>query len=205
MKNKNQLSLYLSGGSSSRTPASVDQRPISKLYFAILPDPEIAAQSHRLASSLHRQHRFFAKPRRSDLFHVTLYGIGSFRGLPEETVFAAMEAASRVRKRRCSVTFYRAVSFGKGDNRPLVLWNENGNAELKAIYEELADSMQLTGITPAKEKQVEPHMTLLYRGRVVPDIMLEEPVIWTPKDFVLINSLQGQSIHEHLCYWTLHD
>ena len=125
--------------------------------------------------------------------------------MPEETVFAAMEAASRVRKRRCSVTFDRAVSFGKGDNRPLVLWNENGNAELKAIYEELADSMQLTGITPAKEKQVEPHMTLLYRGRVVPDIMLEEPVIWTPKDFVLINSLQGQSTHEYLCYWTLHD
>lgn len=51
------------------------------------------------------------------------------------------------------------------------------NAELKAIYEELVYSMRLTGITPAKEKRVEPHMTLLYRGRVVPDIMLDEPVI----------------------------
>lgn len=116
-----------------------------------------------------------------------------------------MEAASRVSKRCCPVTFDRAVSFGNGDNRPLVLWKSNGNAELKAIYEELAGSMRLTGIMPAKQKPIEPHMTLLYRGRVVPDIMLEEPVIWTAKDFVLINSLQGQSIHEHLCYWTLRD
>lgn len=103
------------------------------------------------------------------------------------------------------MVFDRAVGFGNGDNRPLVLWNKDGNAELKAIYQELVDAMRLTGITPAKEKPVEPHMTLLYHGQLVPDIMLEEPVSWTAKDFVLINSLQGQSIHQHLCYWTLRD
>jgi len=205
MKNKDQLSLYLSGGSSSRTLPPIDQRPISELYFAILPDPEIAAKSHKLAGNFHRRYRFFAKPRKANLLHVTLYTIGSFRYLPEETVFAAMEAASRVRKPSCSVVFDRAVSFGNGDNRPLVLWNENGNTELKAIYQELVDAMRLTGIAPIKEKPVEPHMTLLYQGHPVPDIVLEEPVSWTAKDFVLINSLQGESIHEHLCYWTLRD
>ncbi|MGZ9723256.1 2'-5' RNA ligase family protein [Rhizobium miluonense] len=205
MKNNGQLSLNLSGGSRSRAPPPVDQGPISELYFAILPDAESAARSHELAGNFHRQYRFFAKPRRADLLHVTLYTIGSFRCLPEETAFAAMEAASRVRKPSCPVVFDRAVSFGNGDNRPLVLWNKNGNAELKAIYQELVDAMRLTGIAPTKEKPVEPHMTLLYQGRIVPDIMLEEPVSWTAKDFVLINSLQGESIHQHLCYWTLRD
>lgn len=205
MKNNRQLSLYLSGGSYNRTPQPVDQEPVSELYFAVLPDAESAARSHKLAGNFHRQYRFFARPRRADLLHVTLYTIGSFRCLPEETVFAAMEAASRVRKPSCPVVFDQAVSFGGGDNRPLVLWNRNGNPELKAIHQELVDAMRLTGIAPEKEKPVEPHMTLLYRGQIVPDIVLEEPVSWTAKDFVLINSLQGQSTHQHLCYWTLRD
>ncbi|KAA1185626.1 2'-5' RNA ligase family protein [Rhizobium tropici] len=205
MKNNGQLSLYFSGGSCSRTSTPIDQWPISELYFAVLPDPETAARSFKLAGNFHRQYRSFAKPRRADLLHVTLFTIGSFRCLPEEMAFAAMEAASRVRKPSCPVVFDRAVGFGNGDNRPLVLWNKDGNAELKAIYQELVDAMRLTGITPAKEKPVEPHMTLLYHGQLVPDIMLEEPVSWTAKDFVLINSLQGQSIHQHLCYWTLRD
>ncbi len=188
-----------------RAPAPIDQGPVNEFYFAILPDVAIAARSHELAGHLRRQHRFSTKPRRPDLFHVTLYPIGSFRRLPEEVAFAAMEAASRVRKSRFPVVFDRAVSFGNGDNRPLVLWNKHGNAELKALHQELADAMRLTGIMPTKEKPVEPHMTLLYQGHLVPDIMLAEPVSWTARDFVLINSLQGEAKHEHLCYWTLHD
>ncbi|OED00137.1 2'-5' RNA ligase family protein [Rhizobium sp. YK2] len=205
MKNNGQLSLYLAGGSHMRAPAPIDQGPVNEFYFALLPDAAIAARSHELAGHLRRQHRFSTKPRRPDLFHVTLYPIGSFRYLPEEVAFAAMEAASRVRKSRFPVVFDRAVSFGNGDNRPLVLWNKDGNAELKALYQELADAMRLTGIVLTKEKSVEPHMTLLYQGHLVPDIMLDEPVSWTARDFVLINSLQGEAKHEHLCYWTLHD
>ena len=203
MKNKDQLSLYLSGGSSSRTLPPIDQRPISELYFAILPDPEIAAKSHKLAGNFHRRYRFFAKPRKANLLHVTLYTIGSFRYLPEETVFAAMEAASRVRKPSCSVVFDRAVSFGNGDNRPLVLWNENGNTELKAIYQELVDAMRLTGIAPIKEKPVEPHMTLLYDYRSVPETILSEPIVWTAKSFVLVNSLVGEGRHVDIEEWPL--
>jgi 2'-5' RNA ligase len=205
MKNNGQLSLYLAGGAHTRTPPPIDQEPINKFYFALLPDAAIAARSHELAGHLRRQHRFSTKPRRADLFHVTLYPIGSFHCLPEEVAFAAMEAASRVRKPPFSVVFDRAVSFGNGDNRPLVLWSKDGNAELKALHQELADAMRLTGIAPAKESSVEPHMTLLYQGHLVPDIMLEEPVSWTARDFVLINSLQGEARHDHLCYWTLHD
>ncbi|MBN8949748.1 MULTISPECIES: 2'-5' RNA ligase family protein [unclassified Rhizobium] len=209
MRNKRQhngqLSLYLNGGPRSRILPPADHGPFSELYFAVLPDEESAARSHELAGNFHRQYRSFAKPRRADLLHVTLYAIGSFRNLPEETAFAAMEAASRVRKPSCPVVFDEVVSFGNGDNRPLVLWNRNGNAELKAIYRELVDAMRLTGIAPPKERPVEPHMTLLYRGQSVPDIRLEKPVSWTARDFVLINSLQGEATHEHLGYWILRD
>ncbi len=140
-----------------------------------------------------------------DLLHITLYEIGAFHDIPEEIAFAAMQAASTIGKSSFQVAFDRAVSFGSKDNRPLVLWNKDGNAELKALHRELDDAMRMTGFKRIGEKSVEPHMTLLYRGHLVPEIMLEEPVTWTAKDFVLINSLQGQSIHDHLCYWTLRD
>lgn len=207
MKNSGQLSLNLGNGSRSRTPPPPGQEPANGLYFAILPDQETAARSFELAGTFHRQYGFSTKPRRKDLFHITLYQmqIDPTRELPEDVAFAAMEAASTIRKRSFPVLFDRAVSFGNKDNRPLVLWNKDGNAELKALHRELDEAVELTGFKRGREKLVEPHMTLLYRGHVIPDILLEEPVSWTARDFVLINSLYGKATHDHLCYWTLHD
>jgi 2'-5' RNA ligase len=97
MRNDGQLSLNLGGGSRAGKSAA-DPVYRDALYFAVLPDPEIALLSLDLASELRRQYGFSTKPRRSDLSHITLYKIGSFPGLPEEAAFAAMQAASTVRK-----------------------------------------------------------------------------------------------------------
>jgi len=202
MRNNRQLSLNLGGGSRTGKSAA-DPAYRDALYFAVLPDPEIASLSLKLASDLRRRYGFSTKPRRSDLSHITLYAIGSYLGLPEEAAFAAMQAASTVRKPSFQVVFDRAVSFGNGDNRPLVLWCKEGNTELKALHRELDDAMQLTGFANDNRKKFEPHMTLLYRGHVVPEVMLDKPVTWTVRDFVLIHSLQGVGEHKHLCYWPL--
>jgi len=204
MRNNGQLSLNLGTGS-QRRKSKADPTNVEALYFAILPDTDIASASFDLANDLRTQYGFSAKPRRSDLSHVSLYQIGSYSGLPEEAAFAAMQAASTVRGPSFQVEFDRAVSFGGGDNRPLVLWNKEGNAELKALYREIDDAMQLTGFARHHGRTFEPHMTLLYRGHLVPEIMLERPVTWTVRDFVLVNSLQGKARHEHLCYWLLSD
>jgi 2'-5' RNA ligase len=201
MKNSGQLSFNLGrprGQQSETGPTHVEA-----LYFAILPDPDTAALSFELASDLRAQHGFSAKPRRSDLSHITLYPIGTYTGLPEEAAFAAMQAASTIRKPSFQVIFDRAVSFGNNNNRPLVLWNKQGNAELKTLHRELNEAMQLTGFANDDGAKFEPHMTLLYRGHLIPEVILEKPVTWTVRDFVLINSLQGKGKHEHLCYWPL--
>lgn len=204
MKSNGQLSLNL-GGEARKRISDIGPAPASELYFAILPDPPIATYTRELAGNFRRQYRFSTKPRRADLFHVTLYKIGSYHCLPEEAAFAAMHAASTVSKLCFQITFDRAVSFGNNDNRPLVLWNKDGNNELKALHRELDHAMRLTGIGGYSGKPIEPHMTLLYQGHLIPEIMLSEPVTWTVRDFVLINSLQGEATHEHLCYWPLYD
>lgn len=202
MKNNGQLSLNLGEGSQAGKSAA-DPAYEDALYFAILPDPEIASLSLELASDLRRQYGFSTKPRQSDLSHVTLYTIRFFRGQPEEAAFAAMQAASTVRKPSFQVVFDRAVSFGNGDNRPLVLWCREGNTELRALHRELDDAMRLTGFANDDGKKFEPHMTLLYRGHFIPEVILDKPVTWTVRDFVLIHSLQGEGEHKHLCYWLL--
>jgi 2'-5' RNA ligase len=63
--------------------------------------------------------------------------------------------------------------------------------------------MQLTGFANDNGKKFEPHMTLLYQGHVIPEVMLDKPVTWTVRDFALVHSLQGESKHEQLCYWLL--
>lgn len=204
MRNSGQLSLNLGGRAGKRT-SKIGPTSASELYFAILPDPGIATHSRKLAANFRRKYRFSTKPRRADLFHVTLYKIGSYHCPPEEAAFAAMQAASTVSKLSFQITFDRAVSFGNKDNRPLVLWSKDGNDELKALHRELDDAMRLTGIAGYNGKPIEPHMTLLYQGHLIPEVMLDEPITWTVRDFVLINSLQGEAKHEHLCYWPLRD
>ncbi|MBB5575298.1 MULTISPECIES: 2'-5' RNA ligase family protein [Rhizobium] len=205
MKNNGQLSLNLGGGSRVRK-SEADPMHSDALYFAILPDREVASSSAELAGHLRRQYGFSTKPRRSDLFHITLYPLGSYNGRPEpphEVAFAAMQAASTVSKTSFQVVFDRAVSFGNGDNRPLVLWRKEGNAELKALYRELDDAMRHIGFASDGREKFEPHMTLLYRGHLIPEVILDEPVTWTVRDFVLVHSLQGEGEHKHLCYWPL--
>ncbi|MFS8116421.1 2'-5' RNA ligase family protein [Rhizobium jaguaris] len=205
MKNIGQLSLNLGGGSRIRK-SEADPTHSAALYFAILPDSGVASLSAKLASDLHRQYRFSKKPRPSDLFHITLYPLGSYTGVhepPHEVAFAAMQAASTVRKPSFQVVFDRAVSFGNGDNRPLVLWCKEGNAELKALHQELDDAMRLTGFANDDRRKFEPHMTLLYRGHLIPEVVLDEPVKWTVREFFLVHSLQGEGKHEQLCYWLL--
>jgi RNA 2',3'-cyclic 3'-phosphodiesterase len=205
MKNNGQLSLHL-GDAPRKRGAATDPLQSDTLFFALLPDPEIASLGVRLAGDMRRQYGFRTKPRPWDLFHITLYHLQSYDGLREsrhEVAFAAMQAASMIRSRTFQVIFDQAVSFGKDDNRPLVLWRKDGNAEVKALHRELHDAMQLTGFANEREKKFEPHMTLLYRGHHIPEVALEKHVCWTVRDFVLIRSLQGEGEHEHLCYWPL--
>lgn len=63
--------------------------------------------------------------------------------------------------------------------------------------------MRFTGFANNDRREFEPHMTLLYRGQLIPEVVLDEPVGWTVRDFVLVHSLQGEGRHEHLCYWLL--
>ena len=64
--------------------------------------------------------------------------------------------------------------------------------------------MKKAGIGQSVTPGFTPHLTLLYGDRIVTERSIE-PIRWTVRDFVLVQSLRGrgESKHIHLARWPL--
>ena len=101
------------------------------------------------------------------------------------------------------VAFDRVVSFGRGHGRrPLVLWGGDGLFGLFALHRAIHAALSDAGIVNPAEPPFEPHLTLLRDQCVVRETFIP-PVCWTVREFVLIDSLQGQGEHVSLGCWPL--
>jgi len=119
-------------------------------------------------------------------------------------VAKAISAAATIAMPPFEVTFDRALSFlGRSGNRPFVLRGCDGLVTLEAFHDILGAALHKAGLTYRKAKpQYTPHVTLLYGDSLI----LERPVetvTWTVREFVLVHSLSGRSVHVPLARWPL--
>lgn len=173
------------------------------LYFAALPDPEIANLTASLTWDQSRRNGLSREPRQHDLYHASIYPIDIASRSREEAIFAAMQAASTIHLPSFELIFDRVATFGNGNNRQYVLWCRQGNIGLKILRQELATAMQSLGFDSDVLDNFAPHMTLFYCRRALPEVMLEKPIVWTVKTFTLVNSFQGEGEHGHVWHWSL--
>ena len=113
-----------------------------------------------------------------------------------------MVAAASVRMAPFEVVFDRVATFG-GDGRPLVLKaaTESAVAAVRAL--DHAIGVARAGIGErVRPRDFEPHMTVSYHGAQMTETAIE-PIRWAARDFVLIDSHQGEHIHEVLGRWPL--
>jgi 2'-5' RNA ligase len=172
------------------------------LFFAVFPGEAAAAQLTKTAQQLCIRHRLDARAFRPERFHVSLFGFGGYAGLPPALVGGAFDAAATVAAAPFEVTFDRAVSF-LGRPRPLVLCSEDDIPELIAFQRNLGHAIEKVGLGRAKP-QYTPHVTMLYDERAIEDHAVE-PVRWTVRDFVLVQSLRGKGQYNILGRWSLCD
>jgi len=179
-------------------PAPLAAHP-AQVFFTIKPDPGAALQIQRLTDRLGPSHCLTGQIVSPDRLHVSLNSLG-----PHDPWSAAraMEAVSTIRTPPFVVAFNRLASFGRGNGpRPLVLWGDEGVIGVfrlhTAIHAALADA-QVVG---RRERQIEPHVTLLRDRRVVPDQPIP-PIRWTVRELLLIRSVRGEG-HETLGRWPL--
>ncbi|PST23229.1 2'-5' RNA ligase [Rhizobium sp. JAB6] len=202
MQHVDQLSFNLGKPPINRKSKSPPKRR-QALYFAALPDPEIARLAAEMTVDQSRRNGLMRTARKHDLYHATIYPIDIVSRSQEEATFAALEAGSTICLKSFPLIFDRTGTFGSGNNRQYVLWCRDGNEGLTTLRRELDAAMQSMGFESSISGSFRPHMTLFYCNHVLPEVILEAPIAWTVKMFTLVNSFQGDGEHGHVWHWPL--
>jgi 2'-5' RNA ligase len=84
----------------------------------------------------------------------------------------------------------------------LVLLGGAGVAALQRFARDLRLALEGTEAASRHERPFTPHVTLLYDAACVDETTVE-PISWTAREFVLVNSLIGQGKHVTLGRWPL--
>lgn len=178
--------------------------PSDRLFFALMPDERAAARADQMAHDLGLQ--YGAKPRKAarEKFHVTLFHVGVFVGLPEQTVARACDLAATLHAAPFDIRFDRLVSFAGSPNRlPYVLLCDASSA-LGTFQAALQSTMLKNGLVHgANHRQFTAHLTLLYGHQPLPEQVIDEPLAWAAREFVLIRSLIGRGQYQTLGRWPL--
>jgi 2'-5' RNA ligase len=199
---RKQLSLDLEGDTAKRL-SGPDLPNREDLYFAVLPEPDAAAAAAELGEMLRTRYDLIGKPYASDRLHISLNFVASMADLREDVVFAAMRAGSCVQMAPFKLSFDRLMSFGTGPNGAVVLRCDEGSAELKRLHALLNAAMRDSGLRLFVKPNLTPHMTLIRGPNAITETVLEHPIRWTVRDFVLVHSAFGRSRHTHLDRWPL--
>lgn len=175
--------------------------PTDRLFFALFPDPPAARQIEMLAQRLRRTHGLTGKPTAAPRLHVTLVFLGDHVGLPPDLVALASQVADRLEAPATEVRFDRVESFRRRRGLPLVLRSGTGG-ELVVLQRVLKAALQEVGLARDSRPVYTPHLTLLRDDRCLA-AQAVEPIAWTAREFVLVDSLLGRSRHVVLARWPL--
>jgi RNA 2',3'-cyclic 3'-phosphodiesterase len=177
-------------------------KPTDRLFFAIFPSADAAAQIAQLTQRVRGQHGLSGKAIATDRFHSTLNHLGDYAGVPQDIVAMAMKAAVLVEMSPFDVVFDRVWDFGRPRNRPIVLRGGDGLAGLAALQQSLGAAMAKSGLGDWVELRYTPHVTMLYDDKQVAEQAVE-PIVWTVHEFVLVHSLLGRTQHIPLARFPL--
>jgi RNA 2',3'-cyclic 3'-phosphodiesterase len=179
--------------------AEFDIEPSRRLFFAIRPD---VGATGRLTCLMERLRRDGIMPGRSvepDRLHITLHHLGDFDDqIPPSLVPTASMAAATVRMQPFGVAFDRVG----GTIGPFLLRASDGARALRMFHQTLSEALIKAGLRRHATSAFHPHMTLIYNFADTLEQTIE-PIDWTVREFVLIESLLGKHKHIERGCWSL--
>ena len=169
-------------------------QPFSCLFFALRPPPAAAEHIGRswpwLAPARHRV--------AADRLHVTLNLIGNWPSLPPGLVDALVSVGDSIGAPPFRIVFDQLC----GNGEVALLRPSEAVPALDALRRRLADALARAGLGIRHGARFSPHVTLAHRaGRGLNE--WAEPVSWTVRDFVLIESLVPLTRHVLRGRWRL--
>jgi 2'-5' RNA ligase len=175
----------------------------NSLFFAILPEPGIAARIETLGGKLRAAHGLSGRPISAKRLHMILSPIADYSILLDYDVTAALEAAGTIALAPFEIAFNRLQSFVGEDGYPLALCCGDGLVALTGLQKALSAALTATGYAGRAPAGDAPHITLLHDRQPIDETFLDEPIRWTVRDFALVYSVYGESRHMELGRWPL--
>jgi 2'-5' RNA ligase len=174
--------------------------PTESLFFAVMPDEEIAYRIAELAAGLCDEHQLSGRLFEPERLHITLHHLGEYAGLPPSLLAKVKQAAGRVRLPEFEVCFDQVGSFSGQRLHPYVMRSEADDELFLGLHQELARCTQ--SIVGKASRSFTPHLTLLYDQRRLP-LQPVQPIRWWVREFVLVRSFLGQSRYQIEGRWSL--
>ena len=174
------------------------ERATDRLFLAVVPPADIAVDIADVTRRLRIELKLLGRPLATEHFHVTALHVGDGVGLPHEAIHMGTHIGAQVTLSPFRVRFDQVMSFSNG---ALVLCSGDGVAGLELLHERLAEITAKVGLK-RRMSAYTPHITLLRDNQVVPKHPIE-PIEWTVREFVLVHSLLGRTIHRHLVRFPL--
>ncbi|HEY0232326.1 MAG TPA: 2'-5' RNA ligase family protein [Dokdonella sp.] len=178
--------------------------PTDNLFFAIFPHSTAQARIADVARETGARHALRGDPLRTDRFHITLLHLGDHAGVPPDIVAGATRAAAQIDATVFDVVFDRVGSFAGGASKPCVLLGPDGDSPLRDFQRALCARLAAVGLGRYVRRDFTPHVTLRYAEVSLPAEAVA-PVRWSVREFVLVDSLAGQTEYRILGRWPLRD
>ncbi len=159
---------------------SAEHQPVSRLFFALTPDPATAQKLHALAVSSAPRGARVVPP---ENIHLTLLFLGNTEPERERCL---LEMAEGIEGAPVSPLFEHIGSW----RRSQVMWSapDITPALLLELVGELKKGAIVCGLSP-EQRPYRPHITLARRVRRRVQIGSHPPIEWRAKDFQLLASI----------------
>ena len=169
--------------------------PTDRLFLAVFPNPQDAAQLATIANNYLASHNLSAGAVEPSRLHVTLFHLGDYTSLPPTLVDQSTEALSCLAAQPITIRFDQIGSFGnRRAKSPLVLAASDGNEQLHVLHKQLATHLRASSLGQWTHGSYVPHMTVAYGKATMPFEKIE-PISWSVGEVLLIHSLLGKTRH----------
>lgn len=178
-----------------------------RLFLAVMPQPEDAARISAFARQVLAQHGMRSRPLPDWRLHLSLHFLDDYPVIPQPLIASLERAFVALRRPSFAVRFDRVLSFAGPHQRPgqypMVLASSERSEPLLELYEATGEALRRSGHKVPPVQAFEPHMTLGYDSRIVPEQTVPE-LSWRARDWVLVhNALKTGRPYEILGRWPL--
>lgn len=175
-----------------------------RLFYALLPDPDAAAATLRIAERVRADNPVGRwRPIAPARIHVTVQFLATFEaGVPPDIEHAAVAAGAAVTHEAFDAAFTHVDVFrGRRGDLPIVLLGDARGAVAR-LNAALRAALAAAGIGTYANGPYVPHVTIAY-GAPVAAADLEEIVVWRVHELALFKSRDGAPEFERVAAWPL--